>query len=205
VDRFRLDAYWRFTKHQRLRVMYFNADRSSTRTLDRTFTFGNVTYPVSASVTAHNGVSITALAYEYDFIVRENFSLGASIGIHNFNYSLGISGTAVSPTTAGMPVSFFERASADGPMPLIGLSAIWRITPSFYLTALAQGLKVTVNPYSGSLQNYGLTATWQPFRNFGVGAGYDYFLLRASVDSHTFNGRLDWRYSGPRVFLSASF
>jgi hypothetical protein len=90
-------------------------------------------------------------------------------------------------------------------MPLIGLSAIWRVTSWFYFTALAQGLKVTVNPYSGTLQNYGMTATWQPFKHFGVGGGYDYFSLRAGVNDPKFTGNLDWRYSGPRVFFSASF
>jgi hypothetical protein len=101
--------------------------------------------------------------------------------------------------------SYNDKASGDGPMPMVGLAAIWRVTPWFYFTALAQGLKITINPYSGTLQNYGLTATWQPFTHFGFGGGYDYFSLRASVNSHDFNGNLDWRYNGPRVFFSASF
>jgi hypothetical protein len=205
ANRFRLDAYWRITKHQRLRLMYFDANRHTGGTLDRTFTYGDDTFPVAATVSSQNNVRLTALSYEYDFIVRDNFSLGATLGIHNFNYSLSISATTTTPTAPYMPVAHYQKASADGPLPLIGMSAIWRLTPTFYFTALAQGLKVTVNPYSGALQNYGVTATWQPFKNFGVGGGYDYFLLTASADAHRFNGSLDWRYSGPRVFFSASF
>jgi hypothetical protein len=202
--RFRLDAYWRFTKHQRIRVIYFDASREASKILEQTFTFGRYTFPVGAAATTQNNVSIAELAYEYDFLVRDNFSLGASIGIHNFDYSLGIN-AATTVAAPNMPTSISQTASADGPMPLIGLAAIWRVTPEVYFTGLAQGLKVTVNPYSGTLQNYGMTVTWQPFRHFGVGAGYDYFSLRAGVNAHTFNGDLDWNYSGPRVFVSGSF
>jgi hypothetical protein len=205
ASRFRLDAYVRFTRHQRLRIMYFDASRSSSRTLDRTFTFGNATYPVGTTAYSQNGVSVTALSYEYDFIVGENFSLGAALGINRLNYNLAISATTFSPSNPSVPVYFNQKAAADGPLPLIGLSAIWRVTPAFYLTAIAQGLKVTVNPYSGTLQNYGMTANWQPLKNFGLGFGYDFFSLRAGVDGHNFNGNLNWRYSGPRVFFSASF
>jgi hypothetical protein len=205
ASRFRLDAYWRFTKHQRLRLMYFNADRHVDHTLDRTFTYGDTTFPSGATVSTQNNVSIAALSYEYDFIVSKNFLLGASFGIHNFRYSLGISTTTTTPTAPNMPVSSYQNASADGPLPLIGLATIWRVTPWFYFTGIAQGLKVTVNPYSGTLQNYGFTANWQPFKHFGIGGGYDYFSMRASVNAHTFNGNLNWRYSGPRIFISGSF
>jgi hypothetical protein len=204
VNRFRVDAYWRFTAHQRLKFMYFQADRSAFRSLDRTIQYGNVTYPINASISAENKVWIGEFIYQYDFLVREHFSLGANIGIHNLSFGLRLTGT----TTNGSNNQSFtasQNASADGPLPLIGMSGIWRPSPKFYFTLLAQALKVTVNPYSGSLQNYGMTAVWQPFEHFGVGGGYDYFKLSASVDKTNFNGNLSWRYSGPRIFFNASF
>lgn len=204
VNRFRLDAYWRITKHQRVRILYFKADRQATRSIDRTIQFGNATYPANATVTAQNNVTIAELAYEYDFFVRDHISLGANLGIHNLSYKLALTGTAM--TNGGTTTSqVSQSASANGPLPMIGLAGIFRVSPQFYFTAGVQGLKVTVNPYSGSLWDVGGTAVWQPFTHFGIGGGYDFFRLTADVNAHSFNGSLTWRYSGPRVFLSASF
>lgn len=203
VDRFRLDAYWRITKHQRLRILYFKADRQATRSIDRTIQFGDATYPANAAVTAQNNVSIAELAYQYDFFVRDHISLGANLGIHNVNYKLRLTGNTT--TNGGTSTSESQTASASGPLPMIGLAGIFRVNPRFYFTAGVQGLKVTVNPYSGSLWDVGGTVVWQPFTHFGIGGGYDFFRLSADVNAHSFNGSLTWRYSGPRAFVSGSF
>jgi hypothetical protein len=205
ADRFRLDAYWRFTKHQRLRVAYFEADRHATKTIDQTLQYGNVTFPVNASVSTQNNASIAELFYEFDFLVLENFSLGVDLGVHNIDFGMKLSATTNVPGMTPSTVTVSQNASADGPLPMIGMSAIWRVSPQFYFTASAQGLKVTVNPYSGSFQDYGGTVVWQPFKHFGIGGGYDLFLLDAGVNKSSFNGHLTWRYSGPRAFISGSF
>lgn len=204
VNRFRLDGYWRVTKHQRLRFLYFRANRQATRTLDRTIQFGNATYPINATITAQSKVWIGELTYEYDFFVREHVSLGASLGIHNMNFKLSLMGNA---TTNGgtRAADISQSASANGPLPMIGLAGIFRVNSKVYFTAGMQGLKVTVNPYSGTLWDLGGTVVWQPFTHFGIGAGYDFFRLTAHVNDHSFNGSLSWRYGGPRVFLSGSF
>jgi len=204
VNRFRIDGYWRITKHQRLRFMYFQADRERTKTLQRTIQYGDYTYPVSASVSATNKVSVAGLTWEYDFFVRDHISLGANIGIHNLDFKLGLSGAATGPNGTRTPEAA-QTGSVSGPLPMIGLAGIFSVNPWFYFTADLAALKVTVNPYSGSLTDFGGTAVWQPFRHFALGAGYDFFKLSASVDAHRYNGNLDWRYSGPRVFFTASF
>jgi hypothetical protein len=204
ATRFRLDAYWRFTAHQRLRLIYFSADRSTSRQISKTINYGNATYPVGVTVNSENKVSIAELAYEYDFIVRRNFSLGANVGIHNLDFALGLSAnTAASANLA--PGSLYQKGAVDGPMPMFGLATIWRVAPSLYFTGDAQFLRVTVHPYSGTLQDYAATLVWQPTRHFGLGVGYDLFRLTASVDATNFRGRLGWRYNGPRAFVSASF
>lgn len=204
ATRFRFDGYWRITRHQRLRVAYFDASRHRSKTIDADLHFGNTTYPVGATVSAENSISVAELAYEYDFFTRDNFLLGANLGIHNIKFGLALAAnTRTSSSTS--TVSLYQKASADGPMPLVGLAAIWRLTPQFYATLEAQFLKITVNPYSGTLQDFAATAVWQATRHFGVGAGYDFFRIVADVNSPQFNGSLAWRYHGPRVFVSGSF
>ena len=204
VNRFRIDGYWRITTHQRLRFLYFDASRHSSKTISDTIHYGDTTFPIGATVSAKNKVTVGELAYEYDFFVRKNWSLGASLGIHNIDFGLRLSANTTTPTTS-QTQSLNQNASADGPLPMIGLAGIWRPKSWLYFTLGAQALKVTVNPYSGTLQDYSVSAVWQPTKHFGVGAGYDYFRMNTSVSKLSFNGDLGWRYSGARVFVSGSF
>ncbi len=204
ATRFRLDAYWRFTAHQRLRFLYFDVNRFAYRSISEELHFGNTTFPVGAAVSSNNGISVTELLYQYDFFVRDNVSVGANFGIHNINFGLSLAATTTTPSKT-TPVSLYQKGSADGPMPLIGIAAIYRLTPSFYFTGGAQLLQITVNPYSGTLQDYAATAVWQSNKHVGVGVGYDFFRISAEVNADRFNGSLSWRYSGPRLFVSGSF
>src|SRR5262245_31648278 len=47
-NRFRIDAFWRFAKRHKARLMYFQNNRSGSKTLDRDITFGDTTFPVNA-------------------------------------------------------------------------------------------------------------------------------------------------------------
>lgn len=204
ASRFRLDGYWRFTAHQRFRVTYFTANRHASKTINDELHFRDDTYPIGATISANNRISMVEVSYEYDFLVRKNFMLGANIGIHNISFGLSLAGNAA--TASGtQQASLNQRVSVNGPLPLLGLAAIWRITPTFYFTADAQFLKVTINPYSGTLQDYAATAVWQPTKHFGFGAGYNLFRIRTDVNTTGFNGSLAWRYNGARVFVAASF
>ncbi len=45
-DRFRVDGLWRINDRHLIRGMYFENNRSGTRTIDRDINFGDETYPV---------------------------------------------------------------------------------------------------------------------------------------------------------------
>src|SRR5262245_445049 len=47
ADRFRLDAYWRMTPRQKLRLMWFNTNAEGTRVSNREIEFNGETFPVN--------------------------------------------------------------------------------------------------------------------------------------------------------------
>ena len=69
----------------------------------------------------------------------------------------------------------------------------------------AQYFALSIDDIDGSLQDYRGLVTWQPRKWLGVGLGYNRFTLDVDVDKDDFNGSLDWTYSGPMIFYSASF
>jgi hypothetical protein len=200
VDRFRADAYWRFRERHKLRAMYFDSSQSRSRQIDRDIVFRDTTYPVDAQVETEFGMTVSEIAYEYAFVRREKWELAGSIGVHQLRFDLDLSTSGETQS-----VSASESASANGPLPVLGLRGVWRFSDKFYADAQVQFFKISLDPYDGRLEDYMASLVWQPFKHVGFGAGYNSFVTRLDVSGSEFDGHLRWRYSGARVFLNASF
>jgi hypothetical protein len=200
VTRFRADAYWRFKERHKLRVMYFETRQSSSRQIDREIEFRGTAYPVNAEVAVNFNTTVVELAYEYAFIRRDTWELGGSVGIHNLKFDLGLSASGTSLSSM-----LSQSATANGPLPVVGLHGVWRINDWLYADAQAQFFKISISPYDGSISDYMAALVWQPFRHLAFGAGYNYFQTRLNVNGDRFDGQMRWNYGGARVFINASF
>lgn len=201
-DRFRIDAYWRFLERHKLRILYFDTQHSAERTIARDLQFGDTVFPIDAQVSARMETRVSELAYEYAFVRGPSYEATGSIGVHNLRFKLGL---AASQTASGRTLSLDRAASADGPLPVIGLRGIWRLNERFYLDGQAQFFRFSVDPYDGRIEDYTASLVWTPFRHVGFGVGYNEFVTRLDVSSSRFDGDLRWRYGGARLFITGSF
>jgi hypothetical protein len=199
TNRFRIDGYWRFAPRHKIRIMYFDADRTVSHVLSREITFQGTTYQVDAQVDTQYKTTIAELAYEYAFVRAERWELAGTAGIHDLDFKLGLTGHFGTLATSAS-----RSASANGPLPVIGLAGIWRLTDSLYVNAQVQFFKINISPYDGRVEDYNASLIWQPFKNFALGLGYDDFVTRVDVTGNSFEGSLRWRYSGARIFLTVS-
>jgi len=199
-DRFRIDAYWRMTPRQKLRLMYFDTNNSATKTLERTINVGDETYDVDLVVDARTQTQVTELAYEFDFLQREKYEVGATFGIHNLSFKFGISAEG-----NGQGVSTSSEAKANGPLPVLGLRGVYRFTPKFYGEAAVQYFSLAFDPYDGSVTDFTISGAWQFAEHWALGAGWNSFTTKVDVDGNKFDGSLRWRYGGARIFVTASF
>jgi hypothetical protein len=204
VERFRVEGLWRIGERHAIRVMYFQNDRSATRILARELRFGNETFPLAASVTAHSELTIGQLAYDYAFLRRGSYELAGSIGVHVMDLGLSLNATL----TGGGSVSgaIGEDATTTAPLPVIGLRGIWRLPHDLYLAAQAQYFHINFDPYSGGLTDLKATLVWQMTDHFGLGVGYNDFRFKFDLeDEGKFSGRLRWNYGGAVAFASFLF
>jgi hypothetical protein len=202
ADRFRIDAYWRFRKRHKIRMMYFDTSQSEERTIQRDIQFGDTTYPLDATLEAKMQTQVAEIAYEYSFLRRDTYEVTGSIGIHNLSFELGLS---ASESGSGQTLELDRSVDANGPLPVIGLRGIWRINDDWYVDGQAQFFRISMDPYGGRIGDYSASLVWMPWKHFGIGAGYNQFVTRVDVSSATFNGDLRWTYGGARVFITASF
>lgn len=200
TDRFRIDAYWRFRPRHKLRVMYFDTRQSDSVQIARDITFRDVTYPIAAELTTEFETTVAELAYEYAFLRRERYELAGTIGVHNLEFDLRLSAMGASQTE-----TLSRSASANGPLPVVGLRGLWRITDWLYADAQAQFFKISLDPYDGRLEDYTAALVWRPVEHVALGVGYNEFVTRVDVSGSQFDGRLRWHYGGALVFINLAF
>jgi hypothetical protein len=205
LDRFRGEVSWRFADRHTVRGMYFQNNRSGTRTLDDEIEFRGETFPVSASVTATSELSIAQLSYDYAFRRRPTYEVAAGLGIHYIDIGFGLDAEVSTP---GTQLSGRREASAStgAPLPVVGLRGLWRFAPTWYLTGSVQYFHLDFDPFEGSLVDLKASVVWQFSDRVGVGVAYNDFGFRVDVDNEKrFNGQLRWDYGGAIAFLSVMF
>jgi hypothetical protein len=204
-DRFRAEASWRFAPRHLVRAMYFQNNRSATRTGTRDVEFQGETFPVGATITANSELTVAQLSYEYAFLRRETYEVAGGIGVHYVDLGLGLDaridaqgGTAARSADAD--------ATTQAPLPVLGLRGLWRLGDNFYLTAQAQYFYLEFDPYSGSLLDLKASVVWQMTDHVGLGLGYNDFGFSFDIeDERDFNGRLRWDYGGAMAFATVMF
>src|SRR5262245_8684336 len=202
-DQVRIDAFWRFAERHKLRVMYFQNNRSNTRTTDREITFQGDVYPVNSVVTASLDEKIFELAYEYAFYRTEKLELSGSFGIHTLKFEPKLSATLTS--TGGSQTFQTSDASVTGPLPVLGFHALWDIGHNFYFDGLLQFFYISFDNFDGAITDAKLAVTWMPWQNVGFGLGYNAFHTRVDVSKNDFDGKLKFGYGGAMAFVTVAF
>lgn len=204
VFRARADVQWRFTERQKVHFGAFGLNQSKSKVLDRDIEWGDEIYPVNAKVEFSSDFWVIQAVYDYSFLRRENYEVGASIGVHWTSVSAAIK---LKLDVNGNPVtdSRSESASVDLPLPVVGVRGQWKLPYDFWLEGSAQYFALSIDEYDGNLQDYRVFLTWQPRKWVGVGVGYERFTVNVDVNKKNFDGSLDWTYDGPIIFYSVSF
>ena len=132
-DRFRAEASWRIAPRHLLRAMYFQNNRSASRSVERDISFGDETFPLGATVNARSELTVAQLSYEYAFLRRDNYELAGGIGVHYVDMGLGLDATLVAQGGTASR-SLDENAATQAPLPVLGLRGLWQLPHNFYIT-----------------------------------------------------------------------
>jgi hypothetical protein len=199
-DRFRVDGYWRFLPRHKLRVMYFDTRRTETTTIDEDISVGDTVFPINAEVETTFKTTVTTASYEFAFMQGDKYEFSGLFGIHNLKFEFDMSAES-----QGQSGTLEETADANGPLPVFGLGGIWRFHDKFYFDGQVQYFSIEIDEYDGRITDWNASAVWQAFKHVGFGVGYNDFVTHIGVDGSNFEGDLDWRYSGARIFVIGSF
>ena len=200
----RIDAQWRFAERHKLQFSAFGASQDRERRISEEIDWGDTSFPVDALVKFDSSFYVIAGVYDYSFVRRDTWELGANIGLH-WTHLEGSLKAKAENSGGSLSRDVSESASLDAPLPVIGLRGLWSLTHDLWFEATAQYFALSIGDYDGNLQDYRASVTWQPRKWLGIGVGYERFTVDVDVEKDDFNGSLDWTYDGPMIFYNASF
>ena len=192
----RVELMFRLGERSKVRMDYFEADRSASHTLANTIVFGDQTFAQGSVTQSSLDWRMFGITYTSSFYRTDRLEIGTGVGA----YFLQANVQGVVPAQ-----NQSQEESAADPFPTLPLDFTWRISRRFAFSARANYLKATLSQFSGWIadSHEDIQFRWNP--NFTVGLGYDSIRTSYNRNAGTFTGAFYMSYSGPEAFVRFSF
>jgi len=206
---------WRFARRHTLEFEYFalNRDASLSDTFTPPIQIGDF-FIEAGEVSTSYDTSVGRLTYGFSMLRSERSDLQLKAGLHvaSLKANFGLAGAICDPTTTpttppGCPVarSATENEDVSAPLPHLGLSYAYAITPTMAINLAALGFAVELDDIDGSIIELDADLVWQPWRNVGLGLGLRYFETDVESKGSELNGAFNFSYFGPSLYVQATF
>jgi len=192
----RFELMFRLRPRHRLRVNFFDLRRNGSTVLNSTILFGDQTFQISQPLNSTINWRQMDITYTYSFLRGERYELGAGLALH----LLETEAIAQVPGTA-QRVDYNQA----GPFATVALDGTYLIAKRWSFNARANYMHLTVNNFSGELEDYHADVQYRWRRNFAVGAGYDYSQAQVDIRNRDPSGIVQLRINGPQLFLRVSY
>lgn len=163
--------------------------------------FGDGTF--NAALGARVDIRTFRLSGGYSFVRTPESEAGLVLGVHVTKFVMGMNGDAI---VNGASTPLFEvdkRRSV--PAPTLGAYAAHDFAAGWLLDGRVDLLKFNTRGYRGHLINAQANIQYRLTRNFGLGVGWRLDDMRLEGSGASFNGKIEYRFNGPQMFLSAGF
>jgi hypothetical protein len=187
---------WRLNNRHALEGSWVSLKRDGTLNIAGEIIFGDVVFPINASVVSTFDSDVARLAYRYSFINQDGNELAALVGVHYTTFKASIS------TLAG---TISDSASVEAPLPTLGVRGAYRIADNWRATGFVQALKLKVGDYDGQIVNATGAVEWAFTRHAYAGLGYNYYRYKIRSEKENAQGDFDLRFGGPTLYVGWAF
>jgi hypothetical protein len=193
----KVEAMLRLRERFRIRVGYFEADRSGSVVLPNTIVFGNQTFAAGDQLNSSLDWRMFTISGLYSFYRTDRLEIATGLT----GYIVQLQAQAVAPLLFQQ-----DTTTASGGVPALPLDVTWRVSRRFSLTARGAYFKAAVASFRGSLTDLYADAQYRILPNLTAGVSYSgtkIDLTRTSTSSAPGVANLSVR--GPQVFVRFSF
>jgi hypothetical protein len=143
------------------------------------------------------------LSYAYRIVRRQDWGLALSAGLHVTRLRASLDTLVFD--NANVPVLETEIASVSAPLPVFGVGGARRLGEKWALVARGQWFFLEVDDVKGSISHAAVFLEHSTFKHVGFGFGYDWFEVNLDSTDQFWQGSADVGFSGPMIFVQASF
>lgn len=208
-------ASWQFARRHSVEFEFFALNRSDgiTDTFSPPIEIEGIAIE-SASVSTSYDTNVSRLTYGFSAIRTERSNLRLLAGLHvaSMEAVVQASGNICTPDTTpsvppGCPVVSDQvaRESVTAPLPHIGVGWAYSLSPQWALSFGAMGFAIELDNIDGSIIELDADVGWHPWENFGFGLGLRYFKADVESSGSDLNGKFEFEYVGPTLFVQAMF
>jgi hypothetical protein len=192
----RVEFMFRLRERSKVRVDYFEADRSGSKLLANDVVFGNQTF--AAGQRTHTSLDWRQfdITYTYSPVRNDRFELGTGFAI----YFLQVDAIGQVPAQNQR-----QEVTAATPFPALPLDLTWRISSRWAATVRGAYLQAKLSGFRGwyADSHEDIQYRWNP--NFAVGLGYAAIRTSLTRKGGSFPGAFAMSISGPEAFVRFSF
>jgi hypothetical protein len=192
----RVEFMFRMRERNKLRVEYYEADRSANQTLANTIVFGDQTFLAGEMVQTSINWRSFGLTYTYSLYRSDRFEVGTGLGV----YFLQAEALGAVPATGQET----DKSAAE-PLPTLPLDLTWCISRRFAATARGNYVKAAISGFNGSFTDLhgDLQYRWNPY--FSLGLGFTSMRISLSGESGSIPGVVSMSFKGPEAFIRFSY
>lgn len=193
---FRFDGYYRFNDRHRVDFSVFDLSRSSSKQIERDIQWRDTLYSINTVIDADFDLTIYKAAYTYSFRRREDSYLGATFGVYTADIKVGLSEQNLGQAEVG---------DITAPLPVIGLRGEYEFADKWKFRASGEFFFVEFDDIDGSLVDIYAGLDYSVTDRMSVGLGVNSVALDVDAAKTSFQGSLDWKYTGGLLFLKFDF
>jgi len=194
--RFIGDLSYQFNRRHGIDLSYFDLNRSAQRTLAADIDFGGEFFDRQTTIASSFDTQVWRLSYSYAFLDNPRHRATAQIGIHYASIDAKIN--REQGTRSG-------HASADAPLPVLGLGYAYRFSPRWLLEVRGQIFRLRIEDVDGSIDNFSAVVGVLPLQSLSVFAGYTYYRMDADISKRFWEGEAKFDYQGPWLGFAVGF
>ena len=188
TDSFQASANWRITNRNRVSLLWYQTKREASYTTKNDIQIGNELIPAGATASFDLKNNYFFGTYRYSFIKKDNLELAGLLGLYGSNLKFNFAATAYPGNPAK---SYSTSESTSLPLPVIGGSFDWYISPRWSAATSLSGMKAKIGDIDGSIWVLTASTDYMLFHNFGVGLAYLHTDINVDVTKKTFNGNVN--------------
>ena len=204
---------WRISRRNALELEFFKLNRNGVRGFSgENIEVGDFIVESGAINTAFD-IALGRLTYGFSLVRNERMDVKLKAGLHvaDVSAALQLTGNVCDTTMGQMPPCpllgspVVQSADVTAPLPHFGGSFAYAFTDVIAFRFQVLGLAVELDSIDGSIVEIDADIGWNPWRHFALGAGLRFFAVDVESKGSDLNGKFEYEYFGPVIYVAATF